>query len=323
MGLVMSIAAGIFPAEAASRKIRTGDIIPEFSVQTLSGDTYTFTGQDKKALVVVFLSAKQASSFKAQTDLVRVLSQPIESTQAMEIVIALDDPNAFSALTAVKHPESRRMVVTLDEGHHLWGHFRAIAMPTVIIADAEAKVVCFEAGYGFNFSRVVRSRMEQVLGAEADVSDVSLNKVTTVANSTHRAKILRLINAANMMARREHYDAAIVEMKKAQAMDPNAVEVRTNLGRLYCKANRAPEAIELLKDTTGVTPIEKAQMLTVTGRAYRLTRKLDEALKSLQLATQQVPNQAEALYELGQVYELKGLKDEALQAYRQALTLVF
>ncbi len=60
----------------------------------------------------------------------------------------------------------------------------------------------------------------------------------------------------------------------------------------------------------------------VTGWAYRLTGRMDDAQKALLRATELAPGEAQAFYELGRVYEAKGLKDEALAAYRRALALL-
>ncbi len=321
--LMMCVAAGVNPVTAASRKVRPGDTAPAFTATDLSGKTYAYTGQSDSSLMVVFLSHKQESSLKAQVDLVRLLGKVPDSNQVMDVVIALDDPNAFSALTALKDRVSGQMVVTRDQGHHLWGQFGAIAMPTVIIADAQGQVVCFEAGYGFNFARVVHSHLSQVLGAEVDVAQTTMNQVGTVSNSTQKAKLARLINAARLMAARGHVEVAVLQMKKAQALDPNGIDTRVALAKLYCKMSKGKEALETLDGVTGQTRSQKGQVDMVAGWAYRLTGQPDLALKALVRATEQAPEEAQAFYELGRVYEAKGLKDEALKAYRHALALLF
>lgn len=320
--LLMVVVAGNVPGSmAASHKIKPGDPTPEFSVLDLSGDTYTYKHENDNALMVLFLSARQKTSFKAQTDLVKILGQLSESAKALDVVIALDDPNAFSALTELKRRASSRLIVTLDQTHHLWGRFGVIAMPTVVISNAQGQVVRYEAGYGYNFAPVVRSHLDKVLGVESEVQ-ASVNQVTTVSNGTPKAKLARLINAANMMAARGHFEAAILEIQKAQDLDPNSVEVRLSLAELYCRASKGKEALETLQDVTGRSRSQKAQILSVSGWAYRLTGHLDDALKALMSATEQAPEEAQAFYELGRVYELKGLKDEALDAYRRALGIL-
>lgn len=321
--LLWSVVAGANPVAAASRKIRVGDTAPEFSVQDLTGQTSAYAHQDEKALMVIFLSARQKNSFKAQTDLVRILGELAESGEALDVVIALDDPNAFSDLTTLKGDFSGRMAVTLDQGHHLWGGFGGIAMPTVVIADAQGKVVCFQAGYGYNFSRVVHAHVNQVLGTETDVTQASMNQVGTVSNNTEKAKMARLINAANMMAGRGHLEPAILEMQKARALDPNSLEAGLGLAKLYCKTSKGKEAREILQGLTGRSRSERAQILVLSGWAYRLAGQVEDALKVLLFATEQAPDEAQAFYELGRVYEIKGLKDEALNAYRRALILLF
>ena len=127
------IAGNVSTVAAGSRKVKPGDPTPEFSVQDLSGSTYTYNREEKRALVVTFLSSGQTRSSKAQTDLVKILSGLDESlAKAMDVVIALNDPNAFTGLTELKTQFAGRLIVTLDQDHHLWGRFGVIAMPTVV-----------------------------------------------------------------------------------------------------------------------------------------------------------------------------------------------
>jgi len=324
--LALLIVAGVGSdrdAGAASHHVKPGDPLPEFSVQDLSGNTYAYNRQEKKALMIMFLSADQTRSVKAQTDLARTLSELDESlAKAMVVVIALNDPNAFPALTGLKGQFSGQMIVTLDQGHHLWGRFGVIAMPTVVIADKQGKVVRYEAGYGYNFAPVIRSHVNQVLGVDSN-DLTSTDQVTTVANSTADAKLGRLLSAAHMMADRGHFDAAIIEIKKAIELDPNALDAKLVLAELYCKTLKGEEALVSLQDVTGRTRSQKAKISLISGWAFRLTGRVDEALDALVIATSLAPRDARAFYELGRAYELKGLKDEALKAYRHALDLLF
>ncbi|MCF7974568.1 MAG: tetratricopeptide repeat protein [Phycisphaerae bacterium] len=322
--VLMLVVAGILPAVAAgSRRVQPGDVAPEFSVRDLAGQTYTYTPQGEKALMVMFLSAKQASSFKAQTDLVRILGGIQESAKAMDVVIALDDPNAFSSLTRLKPEYAGQMVVTLDEDHHLWGRFGAIAMPTLVVVNTQGQVVGFEAGYGYNFSPVIHDYVNKALGLETNATQASLTQVDTVSNGTQAAKLSRLLKAADMMAAKGHLEVAIVEVKKASAMDPNAIDIRLALAELYCKASKGQEALDTLQDIKGRSPSQNAKILLISGWAHRQMGHLDKALDVLVRATELAPRDARVFYELGRIYELKGLKDEALNAYRHALTLLF
>jgi tetratricopeptide (TPR) repeat protein len=321
--LIMIVAAANPVMGASSRRVKPGDITPEFSVLDLSGNTYAYSRESKKALVVLFLSAKQGSSFKAQTDLVRILSQLSDSSKGLDIVIALNDPNAFTDLTDLKKQLKGEMVVTLDREHHLWGRFGAIAMPTVVIANAQGRVVRFEAGYGYNFAPVIRSSLAETLGAPSDLTQASDDRVETVSNATPKAKMGRLINAANMMAAKGHFDAAIVEIKKVLALDPNAIEIQLALAELYCKTSQGNEAIKLLQHTKGNTRVQKAQIYFIIGWSHRLAGHPDEAIRALTQATELAPEEPKAFYELGRIYEKKGLRDKALAAYRHALDLLF
>ncbi len=320
--LIMSVAVATPMMGSGSRKIKPGDLTPEFSVSDMSGNTYAYARESKRALVVLFLSSQQGSSFKAQTDLVRILKQLSDSSKGLDIVIALDDPAAFTDLANLKKQLKGQVVVTQDNKHHLWGRFGAIAMPTVVIANSQGKVVRFEAGYGYNFAPVIRSALAETLGITSDLAEDSDNKVATVANGTRKAKMGRLINAANMMAARGHFDAAIVEIKKVHALDPNAIEIQLVLAELYCRASQGNEAIKLLQQTKGHTRAQKAQIHFIIGWSHRLAGHPEEAIKALTLATEMAPEEPKAFYELGRIYEQKGLKDKALAAYRYALGLL-
>ena len=170
---------------------------------------------------------------------------------------------------------------------------------------------------------MIRARLNQALGIAQSVSPESAGVVSTVKNDTLDARIKRLLQAADLMSRRGHIEAAVTEVQKALELDPNAVDVYLKLGELYCKSGRGPEALQALQKVESQNQTQKVQLNLMLGWAHRLAGQLDEAEKVLQSVISMDAESARAFFELGRVYEQKGQKDQALEAYRQALKLVF
>jgi len=321
IGMMGTLAYGA--SGAGSRRLHPGDPVPAFSVMDLTGQTYTYDREAQRALMVVVLSAEQDYSLKAQADLETILGSLGRAAADLDLVVSTDDPNAFRNLIAGDKPFAGRMIMTLDSDYRLWGKFGIIAVPTVVICSPDSKVLWVEAGYGYDFAPVVRARLNQALGIAQATSPDAAGVVSTVVNDTVEAKVKRLLQAAELMSSRGDTEAAITEAQRAHQLDANSPEVRIRLGELLCKNGQGREALALLDGTTVPNRAVQARIRLVQGWAHRQAGHLDRAEKMLLEALELDRSSARAYFELGRVYEAQQATDEALEAYRQALRLVF
>jgi tetratricopeptide (TPR) repeat protein len=126
---------------------------------------------------------------------------------------------------------------------------------------------------------------------------------------------------------------AIKYFTNALQTDRNNITARMELGRLYLETGQSGQSApqesarllakaseELRKALLGNR--DNAHVLTLLARIAAATGRTDEALQELRHAVQAEPDYPVAPYILGVLLERKGLRTEAIQAYRQALGVV-
>jgi Flp pilus assembly protein TadD len=128
---------------------------------------------------------------------------------------------------------------------------------------------------------------------------------------------------ARMLEQKGRLESALAELRKAQELDPNAVEVAIDTGELLCRSEQSEAALEAVAKIKTTNKVEKASQLVVSGWAKRQMGDLDTAEKLLLEATRLNPQSSRGFFELGKTYHTKGEFERAMQAYYKALALVF
>ena len=95
------------------------------------------------------------------------------------------------------------------------------------------------------------------------------------------------------------------------------------LGELLCQTGQAQKAVKLVSPLSGRSDREKARINLVMGWAKRQLGQLEEAEKFLQEGIKQDPTSPRLRFELGRIYQKRNDSKRAMQAYFQALQLIF
>jgi tetratricopeptide (TPR) repeat protein len=130
-------------------------------------------------------------------------------------------------------------------------------------------------------------------------------------------------NLGEAYAEEGKLDDAIVEYKKAIAVDPNhkrIYDVHYDLGNAYGKKGRLDDAISEYKKALDINP-NYAKAYNNLGYAYVRKGKLDNAISEYKKALAIKPNFAAAHYNLGDVYTKKGRIDEGISEHKKALVI--
>ena len=304
-----------------SRKLSVGQALPEFSVTDSSGKEFRRAGGGERALLAVFLSAGQKRSTRAAEGIKDIVTKLGSSGSELDVLVIFDDPNDPLGRSEQWKGVSARVRIIVDSDLALWGKFGLIVMPSVVICDTDNKVVWIESGYGYKAAPIVRARLKQAMGVEQGVSAEDAGKVRTVTNSTVEARVSRHVQMAKMLMGKRMFDMAASELGKAQELDPNSVELKVELGELYCRGEKPAEAIKLLSGAEGATREVKARIGVVLGWAHRKKNDLKSAEKLLLDAIALDPRSVRGLFELGQIYQSQGEPERAATTYRRALEL--
>jgi TolB-like protein/Flp pilus assembly protein TadD len=107
-------------------------------------------------------------------------------------------------------------------------------------------------------------------------------------------------------------DEALVEIKKAQQLDPLSLGINKDFAVIYLYRKDYEKALDQARKTLDIQS-DFHVMSTYIAQIYELQQKYPEAIAELEKAHAATPDDAEINYALGQAYALGGRKDEALR----------
>jgi tetratricopeptide (TPR) repeat protein len=321
--VLILMCAGILPAAlyGKTRRLQVGEPMPAFKIMDDQGQAVAHVSGQDRVVMVVFLSSRQARSDKATDDLLKILHEIGRPAKRLDVFAVVDDPNHFGAWHEHSTGFAGQLHVATDPGKHLWGQFGVIAIPTVIVAGRDDRVVGVAAGYGFDFSPAVRGYLYQALGL--DLVEKPATGVAVLANNTDQARVRRLLQTAALLKKQNHLESALLEVRRAHELQPESHAIVSEMSELLCLLNRGQDALVLLADAPAENRREQAHLEMMRGWAYRQLDQLENAEKSLETALEISPQVPRCHFQLGRVYEAQGKQDLALGAYRRALILQF
>jgi Flp pilus assembly protein TadD len=312
-----------FGADAVGRRLEVGQKVPEFSANDVAGQPFEYKHGCRRAMMMAFLSATQKRSAEAAEDITRIVGKVGGKAENLDVVIVAynpDDPNCFQP--GEGHSKACYHVLS-DKGFVLWGKFGVIAMPTVIVSDANDNVLCVEAGHAYDFDPVICAHLNQALGIAQDTLPGDTGKVETATMDTDAARAMRHLQMARMLKKRSRFESAIEQAQKAYLLDPNCVEAALELGELYCQTGQSRIALKTINQIEGSNRLEKARVTLLKGWAKRQMSQFSAAEKLLLEATMLNPNLSRGYFELGKIYQASGQTEKAMVSYHRALALLF
>lgn len=316
----------VIPGDVSTppRRIPEGALTPEFYAVDTTGKPFACTRSSGKALILAFLSSQQKRSQEAVEDIFGVLSSiPSDKLTSLQVAFVLQNVDNREFIASIQKEAPSVVHILDDDRHHIWGKFGVIATPTVLISDPQGKVVCVKPGHAYDFARVVKSRLFQALEIPHDISLDDTSTVRTVANSTLSAKAKRHLQMAKLLSKEGRVSSAIEQAQMAYEIDSNSPQVALELGELLCRAGQVHEAVKLVSLLPGQNNRDKARINLVMGWAKRQLDQLEEAEKHLLEGIRQDPTLPRLHYELGRIYQKRNESEKAMQAYFQALQLIY
>jgi tetratricopeptide (TPR) repeat protein len=270
------------------------------------------------------LSSQQKNSQKAVEDIFWVLSSiPPDRLTSLQVAFVLQNVDNREFIASIQKETPSVVHILDDDQYNIWGKFGVIATPTVLISNPRGKLLCVRPGHTYDFARVVKSRLFQALEIPYDVSPDDAPTVRTVANSTMSAKAKRHLQMARLLSRKSKVSSAIEQAQMAYEIDPNSPEVVLELGGILCRAGKAQKAIKLVSSLSGQSERDKARINLIMGWSKRQLDQPKEAEKHLLEGIQQDPMLPRLFFELGRIYQKRNNSEEAMQAYFQALQLIY
>jgi len=323
---IVSLVQLLLPATsslAGLRKSKVGDMMPEFSLPDSNDVPFTYKHGRDRVLAVVFMPPGASQYQRMATEIDQVVAELREKAKMFDFVCVLNGQAGKEALGSGKLVSKKAFLILLDEEYGLWSKLGVIAVPTVVFVGRDDKILWIKAGYDYNFVPVARVYLNKALGISQDTTAEDAAKIKTVENYTVAARAERHLQMAKMFEEKGRIDSAIAETQKAIDLDPNSVETVLELGALLCRAGRSKEALNVTDKLNVTKGPMGAKRLLISGWAKRQMGNLEAAEKDLLDATRIDMRSGRGFFELGRVYQARGEKDKAMEAYYHALTLVY
>ena len=142
-------------------------------------------------------------------------------------------------------------------------------------------------------------------------------RATLRANPSHVGAHIQM---GNYLVRRNQTEQAISEFEAALRVNPNLHEVRLELGLLYAKSGRLPDAMRLSRELEQKDPKSPVPPL-LRGLVLLAQHNAQGAVDAFTAALKLKPDMIEAQRGLAQAYQELGQTDRAVESYRKVLAL--
>lgn len=141
------------------------------------------------------------------------------------------------------------------------------------------------------------------------------------AQAAEESPALKEAKAGLSFMKEGKYDEAISSFEKALQLDPSLASVHFNLGAAYERKNNLVKAREQFQEAIKLKPDFGEAYLSI-GNSYLSERKFDAAaIEALTKATELLPQNYNAFYNLGVCYSNAGKYAEAEAAYRKSIQI--
>lgn len=300
------------------RNIKRGDTIPEYSLQTIEGKTYSSTQNAGKATVMIYLAAEQKSSERVSSEAHDIVNKIDKGNKELNLIYITADVANTNYFRNYRDQTDVHNPLLLDMDREVYGSLGLIVLPTTIIINNEGKLAQVISSYRPDYSHILES---YILHTTGKISDEELEK-SLVSKSYHRdsnaSKATRHRAAASLLCSKKLYKDAEKELNSALELDPENVDVKLDLAHLHLIQKNVADAKKLVDEVLAVKPTSKQAKL-MNGITLYFMDDLDQAEKVLTEVIMLNPDPARTHYYLGLIYEKKGETTKAMNHYRQAL----
>jgi len=348
----------VVPAAAAFKYAEVGQRAPDFGLQDLKGEPVRL--QDRlgpKALAVVFWATWSPRSRSMLDDLEKLYVQ--RKAQGLEVLAVNVDHEHLG-------DEDRRAVEELaagwsfptlvDEGLSTYYAYGVVATPSLALLDDKGEIRYVRASYSTSAREDIREAVDALLGivdeAKAQVVAKRREYVPPKKATLHYQKAQVLVGRG--MAKK-----SVRDLEEAAKLDPNWVDPRVLLARVYLGEERGKaaslakaeaalaeavalqpkhlqahalmaevrlalgkhgEALQAAEETLALEPGYTPAILA-RAKSLRALGRIEEARAALDLALEAAPRNPALFAELGELLAGSGKWQEASESMRQAAEL--
>jgi len=308
------------PAEIAAKtlehRLQEGEMIPDFSLQTVDGVKVSEATINGKPTILAFIAIDNETRKERALELLTLLRILREQYGEQVNIYAICSDRAGCESPEVKKAGGPGLPIVDDTQRVAYGLFGIFMMPTTMIISPDGRLLKKLA-----FSGAARNPLGgwlQVALGEISAEQLQSKLATrTPERSAEEKRALHHLQLARVMVQRRIYPQAVAEFTKAAALQPNNPELLLEKGFVQLKIEQWGGAAEEFRKVLEINP-DSIAAIAGLGLALHGQGQDDAAVLELEDAANVTKPMPRVLIALAEIYSARGDKDLALGSYAKA-----
>jgi len=321
IGLILTM-----PVQAVSQ-IKTGQQAPAFDLPVLGSPSVrvTFSALKGKPTILMFGELYNENTIQAVQDMDQLRRKLEIPKTDFRLYLILAQKAESAALVQMQQAKKMNAILLHDLKREAYAAYHVVVLPSTVILDAQGNVVLAISGYPLTFTDIMEEAILYAFGKTTrktiDTPSASDSVITAVKESTIRAS--RMVSLARQLFRRNYTELAVERYEQALELDPNYLPAHIGIARCQIRMNRLDAAEAQLKQVLKVGSYHtEANLVMAYIEIQRGGSDLQSAQRRLESALLRSPNNPEAMFLLGMVYEKQEETEKALTQYKQAVQIL-
>ena len=193
---VAALLLALAPGESRAVGLEAGMAAPDFTVQTLRGDTVSLHDYDGKVVLVMFWSS-WCSRCREEAEFLRAMQEKYPALELLALNAETDRPTAEDVARIEEAVKTRKLplAVAIDEGLQVWNRYQVNALPTSMIVGADGIILFIEANFYWASPEKIDDALRSAFSAQTggtvpgthlDRDDEPFDEAEIMAGSCHR-----------------------------------------------------------------------------------------------------------------------------------------
>jgi tetratricopeptide (TPR) repeat protein len=296
--------------------IPLGSTAPDFTLNTIDGETISFSEYKDKVVILIYWSTDQERSISALKDGMDIYNR--FKDKGVEVISLNAESDRIKAIKKIIGDLGIGFPVLIDSDRQVYGDYGIRAYPTTIIINRAGRLIYNILGYTPTYKITLEGYVRHLLG---EIDEARLKKMISSYRTQKDESVLdaeRNYNLALRFTEARLINQAINAVKKSIEANPDIIKFHILLGFLYLEQKKADKAIQEFNTVLRLDP-DSHDAKTGLGGALILKGDIERAIEILNSAAIANPYPQMTYYELARAYELKGERDKAIEMYKKAV----
>lgn len=300
-----------------------GSDAPAIALKDLDGKPVTTKDLGDRPYVLIFGEFSHEGAKKACAEVLDALADPRVGRDAATVVLIIAEDAPEAKLKEESATGRFPALVLRDTKREAFSAYHVLVIPTVVVVDANGKVVYATPGFVQRFKELLSEAILVAAGREAPEQFEKSLDPKSPAPSAESTRAARLVHLGDELVRHGMLDTAETRYGEALALEPKNTPARLGLGSLMLRQDRTTDAEPFFRSVLADDPLNVEAML---GLAIVDIKKggdhVNDGEAAAKRALERTPNSPKAHYVLGRAHESRGDAGKAAEEYRKAAELL-